>query len=330
MPHAHDILAVGNAIVDVLGHTDEAFLAQHDVPKGGMVLIDADKAGRITGALEATAQVAGGMVGNSCAVLSGLGGRARFVGKVGGDDLGAVYRRSMSDIGVDFDTVSHPDLPTGRCLIAVTPDAERSMATSLGAAGHVTEADIDGDAVAGAGVAFLEGFLFEGEAPRAAFEKVVRAARAADTKVALTLCDTGLVERQHDALLGFVRGGVDILFANEGEAMALTGAKDVDAAVEALRALVPAAAVTLGAEGSVVFGPGGEAQAVPAVAPEQLVDTTGAGDGYAGGFLFGYVRDRALADCARLGSLAASEVISHMGPRPERDLAAMARGAGLV
>ena len=330
MSRTHDILAVGNAIVDVLGHTDDAFLGQHDVPKGGMVLIDADKAAAITETLDATAQVAGGMVGNSCATLAGLGGRARFVGKVGDDALGQVYRRSMAEIGVDFETASHQSMPTGRCLIAVTPDAERSMATSLGAAGHVTVADIDEAEVASTSVAFLEGFLFEGEASRAAFEKVVGAARGADTKVALTLCDTGLVERQHDALLGFVQGGVDVLFANEGEAMALTGTTDVDAAVTALRSLVPAAAVTLGADGSVVFESGTEPQAVPAVAPEQLVDTTGAGDSYAGGFLFGYTRDRDLADCARLGSLAASEVIAHMGPRPERDLAAIARGAGLV
>ena len=327
---AHDILAVGNAIVDVLGSTDEAFLGQHGVPKGGMTLIDTEKAAEITEALNATAEVAGGMVGNSCACLASLGGSARFVGKVGDDALGATYRRSMAEVGVVFETRSHPSIPTGRCLIAVTPDAERSMATSLGAAGHVTVDDIDEGEVAASGVVFLEGFLFEGAEARAAFDKVVSAARAADTKVAMTLCDAGLVERQHDALLAFLKDGVDILFANDAEACRLTGLGDVDAAVTAIRELVPAGAVTRGADGSTVFGQGEAPQTVPAIAPTQLVDTTGAGDAYAGGFLFGHVRGWALADCARLGSLAASEVISHMGPRPQTSLGALAEGAGLL
>lgn len=326
----HDILAVGNAIVDVLGHTEEAFLGQHGVPKGGMTLIGTDQATEITEALRAEAHVAGGMVGNSCACLASLGGTARFVGKVGDDALGEVYRRSMADVGVVFETESHPSIPTGRCLIAVTPDAERSMATSLGAAGHVTTGDIDDAEVAAAGAVFLEGFLFEGEEARAAFDKAVRAARAADTKVAMTLCDAGLVERQHDALLAFIEGGVDILFANDAEACKLTGRSDVDEAVAAIRDLVPAAAVTRGADGSTVFGPGEAPQTVPATAPDRLVDTTGAGDAYAGGFLFGHARGRSAVDCARLGSLAATEVIGHMGPRPQTSLKTLAAEAGLL
>ena len=330
MPHSHDVLAVGNAIVDVLGPADDAFLARHDVPKGGMTLIDAEKAEAITQDLRATAEVAGGMVGNSCACLASLGGSARFVGKVGDDALGAVYRRSMSEVGVDFATAPHDEMPTGRCLIAVTPDAERSMATSLGAAGHVTEADIDEGEVASARVAFLEGFLMGGEASRAAFDKVVHAAREAGTKVALTLCDAGFVAHQHDALMAFVRDGVDLLFANEAEAMALTGTDTVEAAVAALRGLVPGAAVTLGAGGSTVFGPDAPPEHVPAFAPDALLDTTGAGDAYAGGFLFGLTRGRTLADCARLGGLAASEVISHMGPRPEKSLKDLATSVRLL
>lgn len=324
-----DVLAVGNAIVDVLGHTDEAFLRQHDVPKGGMTLINDEKAAAITADLGASAQVAGGSAGNSCACLASLGGRARFVGKVGEDELGLVYRGSMSEIGVAFDTEPTTEAPTGRCLIAVTSDAERSMATALGAAGLVGEADIHAEEVAAAAVTYLEGYLFEGELPRAAFERAARHAHEAGRKVALTLCDTGVVERQLEPLRAFL-SGVDLLFANEAEAMALTGEGDVDAAVEALRGLVPAAAVTRSEHGSVVFGPDGAPERVPAVAPERLVDTTGAGDAYAGGFLYGFTRGRALADCARLGSLAASEVISHMGPRPERSLAEMAAEAGLA
>ena len=328
MDYAHDVLAIGNAIVDVLGHTDDAFLRQHDVPKGGMVLIDADKAHAITEALKATAQVAGGMVGNSCAVLASLGGRARFVGKVGDDALGAVYRQSMAEVGVAFDTPPHPAMPTGRCLISVTPDAERSMATSLGAAGHVAEDDVREEDVATARVTFLEGFLFEAEGSRAAFEKVVRLVRQGEGQTALTLCDTGVVERQGEALSAFVRDGVDLLFANEAEAMALTGEGSADAAVAALRGMVASAAVTLGERGSVTFADGAEPVAVPAVRPDRLVDTTGAGDAYAGGYLFGLARGADPAGRARFGSLAASEVIGHMGPRPEHDLAAMAAEAG--
>lgn len=330
MPHTHDILAVGNAIVDVLGHTDDAFLAQHEVPKGGMILIDTAKAEEVTGALKATAEVAGGSAGNSCACLASLGGTARFVGKVGDDELGGVYRESMSQIGVDFDTASHDTMPTGRCLIAVTPDAERSMATFLGAAGHVGQDDVTDEAVEGAAVTYLEGYLFEGYDPREAFEKASKAARAAGGKVALTLCDTGVVERNHEPLMAFIKDGVDLLFANDAEAMALTGKDTVDEAVEALRAIVPAAAVTRGKDGSTVFGPGQDPVTVPGVAPEQLVDTTGAGDAYAGGFLYGFTRGRALPDCAALGSLSATEVISHMGPRPEKSLKALAEAAGLL
>jgi sugar/nucleoside kinase (ribokinase family) len=324
-----DVLAVGNAIVDVLGSTNEAFLAQHGVPKGGMTLIGDDKAAEITAALPAEAQVAGGSAGNSCACLASLGGRARFVGKVGEDALGEVYRASMREIGVAFETPATRDAPTGRCLIAVTPDAERSMATALGAAGFVSEADILAEEVHGAKVTFLEGYLFEGELPRRAFEHAAEHAHGAGRKVALTLCDVGVVERQHGPLMAFLKG-VDLLFANESEALALTGAGSVDEAVERLRALVPAAAVTRSEHGSIVFGEGQAPEAVPASSPERLVDTTGAGDAYAGGFLFGLTRGRSLPDCARLGSLAASEVISHMGPRPQRSLAEMAASAGLI
>ncbi|WP_031551244.1 adenosine kinase [Parvularcula oceani] len=325
-----DVIAVGNAIVDVLGHTDDAFLAKHDVPKGGMVLIDTAKAEEITGALAATAEVAGGSAGNSVACLASLGGRARFVGKVGDDALGEVYRTSMREIGVAFDTGVHDSIPTGRCLISVTPDAERSMATFLGAAGHVAPGDVAEDEIKSAAVTYLEGYLFESYDPRDAFAKASKAAREAGGKVALTLCDKGVVERQYDGLMAFLKEGVDLLFANEDEAMALTKTDTVDAAVEALRGLVPFAAVTRSEHGSIVFGPDAEPEAVPAVMPEQLVDTTGAGDAYAGGFLYGFTRDWPLAKCAQLGSLAASEVISHMGPRPEKSLKALGKEAGLL
>ena len=330
MDTEHDVLAVGNAIVDVLGHTDDGFPDAHGIPRGGMTLIGTEQAEAITGALKAVAEVAGGMVGNSCACLASLGGRARFVGKVADDELGAVYRESMAQIGVAFDTAPHASIPTGRCLIAVTPDAERSMATFLGAAGHVAADDIDEAQIGAAAVTFLEGFLFEAEGSRQAFEKIVRLVRSSGRKTALTLCDKGVVERQFGDLTAFVRDSVDVLFANEDEAMAITGEGTAEAAIAALRGMVPTAAVTLGERGSMTFAEGGEPVHVPAFAPAALVDTTGAGDAFAGGYLFGLSRGASPADCARFGGLAASEVISHMGPRPQKNLKALAGEAGLL
>ena len=324
-----DVIAVGNAIVDVLGHTDDGFLATHAIPKGGMWLIGDEVAERITADLPADAQVAGGSAGNSCACLASLGGRARFVGKTGDDVLGRIYRASMAEVGVAMDSAPHDSVPTGRCLIAVTPDAERSMSTFLGAAGHVGDDDIVEDEVAGAAVTFLEGYLFEAELPRRAFDRAADIAHTAGRKIALTLCDAGVVDRQYENLLAFLPK-VDLLFANEAEAKALTRKADVQDAVEALRGMVPFAAVTRSEHGSIVFGPDLPPEAVSAVAPERLVDTTGAGDAYAGGFLYGFTRSIPLPDCAHLGSLAASEVISHMGPRPERSLREMAEAAGLL
>lgn len=332
MTHPLDVIAIGNAIVDVLAHTDDAFLAEHDVPKGGMVLIDTEKAASITFALNATDQVAGGSAGNTTACLASLGGEAGFIGKVADDALGEVYRRSMRDIGVKMTTAPIAnDIPTGRCLIAVTPDAERSMATFLGAAGHVSANDVDPNLIESANVTYFEGYLFEGEEPRSAFVKACEIARAAGKKTALTLSDVGVVERNRDALLPFIEGHVDLLFANQEEARALFGNHDdAGALAVAMQKLVPYGAVTMSAKGSIVYGPDTEATEVPAVAPPQLIDTTGAGDAYAGGFLYGFTRGKPLAQCATLGSTAAAEVISHMGPRPEVSLKKLAAEKGLV
>ncbi len=327
-----DVIAIGNAIVDVLAHTDDAFLTTHDVPKGGMVLIDTAKAASITAALSATDQVAGGSAGNSVACLASIGGKAAFVGKVADDVLGEVYRRSMRDLGVSMDTAPLRDgLGTGRCLIAVTPDAERSMATFLGAAGFVSDEDVEERAIESAQVTYFEGYLFEGEGPRSAFIKACEIARAKGRKTALTLSDVGVVERNRDALLSFIDGHVDLLFANQEEARALFGNHDeAGALADAMSKLVPYGAVTRSEQGSLVYGPDTPVEEVPAVAPPQLVDTTGAGDAYAGGFLYGFTRDMPLKQCAALGSLAASEVISHMGPRPEISLRTLAKDNGLI
>lgn len=327
-----DVIAIGNAIVDVLAHTDDQFLTAHAIPKGGMVLIDAATAAWIGEGLKPTDQIAGGSAGNSVACLSSLGGAAGFIGKVAEDELGAVYRRSMRDIGVGFDTVPLRDGPgTGRCLIAVTPDAERSMATFLGAAGHVSVADIAPDFVASAAVTYFEGYLFEQEGPRAAFVKACEIARAAGRKTALTLSDVGVVERNRAALIAFIGAHVDLLFANEDEARALFGNHaDAGSLAAAMRALVPTGAVTCSARGAIVYGPDTPATEVPAIAPAALIDTTGAGDAYAGGFLYGWTRGFALPACSTLGALAASEVISHMGPRPATSLRGLAMAAQLI
>lgn len=327
-----DVIAIGNAIVDVLAHTDDTFLKTHEIPKAGMVLIDADRAARILEDLQPTDRVAGGSAGNSVACLASLGGAAAFVGKVADDELGDVYRQSMSDIGVSFKSTSiDNDIRTGRCLIAVTPDAERSMATFLGAAGHVGHADVDPDEIAAAAVTYFEGYLWEGDEPRSAFVKACEIARASGRKTALTLSDVGVVHRHHEALVAFIREHVDILFANEEEARALFGNHD-DAGqlAAAMREIVPYGAVTQSERGSMVYGPEVDVDHVSAIAPAQLVDTTGAGDGYAGGFLYGLTRNKPLQDCAKLGSMAAAEVISHMGPRPEVSLKEMASDHGLL
>lgn len=327
-----DVIAIGNAIVDILAHTDEAFLSTHDLPKGGMVLIDTDKAAAISQDLNPTDQVAGGSAGNTVACLASLGGKAAFIGKVADDELGAVYRESMEDMGVPF--LSYHDetgIPTGRCLIAVTPDAERSMATFLGAAGNIVESDILEEEIAAAAIVYFEGYQFDAPGARRAFIKACQIAHKHGRKTALTLSDVGVVERNREDLIQVIRDEVDLLFANEEEASALFGNHDTPAKLaKEMSEIVPFGAVTCSERGSIVYGPDHDAEEVPAVAPDQLEDTTGAGDAYAGGFLYGYTRGLRLTRCAELGSLAASEVISHMGPRPELNLEELAIARALL
>ncbi|MCI5046448.1 MAG: adenosine kinase [Aquisalinus sp.] len=331
MPETKDLAAVGNAIVDVLAHCDDDFLVANDIPKGGMVLIGAEHALNIYKAMGETTEIAGGSAANSTACLASLGGSAAFIGKVGQDRLGEAFRQSLEDTGVSFVTEPMTDhTPTGRCLINVTPDAERSMMTFIGAAEHVSEADIDETVIASAAVTYFEGYLFEQPVARAAMVKACEIAKANGRKTAITLSDSGCVERQKSNFLSFITEHVDIVFANEEEAKMLADTLVFDDAPKLLNGLAPYLALTRSEKGSVVVGPDGTAEAVEAIKPAQLVDTTGAGDGYAGGFLYGFVRDMPLATCASLGSLAASEVISHMGPRPQQSLANLARDHGLI
>ncbi len=326
-----DVIGVGNAIVDVLANADDAFLSTMSIEKGGMTLIDQARATELYDAMAPGVESSGGSAANSIAALASLGGRGGFIGKVADDALGEIFGHDLKSLGVAFDTAPMKDGPsTARCLINVTPDAQRSMSTFLGAAGYVGPDDVDPAFIASAAITFFEGYLFEVPAPREAFVKACAEARAAGRKTALTLSDKGVVERQFDALRQFIPANVDILIANEAEAQALFESNDMDAIAEAARATAPLTAVTRSERGSVLIPRDGAPAFIDAVPPSQLVDTTGAGDAYAAGLLFGLARGRALADAGALGSLAASEVISHFGARPQASLADLAAERGLL
>jgi len=326
-----DVVGVGNAIVDVLAQADDAFLAAQGVAKGGMMLIDEDQAWRIYDAMAAGVEISGGSAANTIACLASLGGRGGFIGKVAVDALGETFRNDLRALGVIFDTPPLEGGPgTGRCLVNVTPDAQRSMSTFLGAAGFVAPGDIDEALVQSAAIIYFEGYLFEQPVAREAFVKACAIARAAGKKTALTLSDAGCVDRQHDAFVDFIGANVDIVLANDDEAATLFESDDMATITEKARALCPLTAVTRSEKGSVLIPRDGDIVEVPAVTPEKLIDTTGAGDAYAAGFLFGLARGRDLAGAGALGSLAAAEVISHFGARPEKNLADLAKAAGLL
>ena len=296
-----------------------------------MILVDEPSAGSIYAEMENTVAVAGGSAANSIACIASLGGQGGFVGKVADDALGNTFRESLTGLGVDFQTSNLENGPgTGRCLVNVTEDAQRSMTTFLGAAAHVGLNDIVEEQIASAAITFFEGYLFEQPVAREAFIKACHVARQAGRKTALTLSDAGCVDRQFEVLQEFIPSHIDILLANELEAQTLFGAKKIEDMAERARALSPLTAITRSEEGSVIIPREGAMVSVPAIAPAQLEDTTGAGDAYAAGFLFGVARDFAFDRAASLGSLAASEVISHMGPRPEKVLKSLAQEAGLL
>ncbi|HXU99871.1 MAG TPA: adenosine kinase [Caulobacteraceae bacterium] len=329
MPAQFDVAAIGNAIVDVLASADDAFLAAEQLAKGSMMLIDEDRAHQLYGRMAAGLEASGGSAANTVAGVASLGGRAHFAGKVAADALGEIFAHDIRAIGVDFTTAPLTDGPaTARCLINVTPDGERTMCTFLGAAVRLTPGDVDPAAIAASEVLYLEGYLFDPEEARAAFGKAAHIARAAGRSIALSLSDAFVVERHRAALLDFIDTEVDVLFANEAEVTALFETADFDAALARVRGRVRIAAVTRGARGAVVLSDG-EAKAVAAEPVATVVDTTGAGDQYAAGFLVGLAAGRPLEDCSRLGALAAAEVISHFGPRPLVDLEDLAAAKGL-
>jgi sugar/nucleoside kinase (ribokinase family) len=325
----YDVVALGNAIVDVIAQADDAFLAREGLVKGSMGLIDEDRATALYSVMGEGLETSGGSAGNTVAGVASLGGSAAYIGKVADDQLGQVFAHDMKAVGVHFETSPLVGgAATARSLINVTPDGERTMSTFLGASIALTPADVDPALIRAAHIVYLEGYLFDPDGGRAAFAKAAQVARDAGVKVAMTLSDAFVVDRHRVGLLAFMEEAVDLVFANEAEVSALFEGSSFDAACDQLAAKVKIAAVTRGAAGSVVVT-GGERIAVPADPVETVVDTTGAGDQYAAGFLFGLARGKALADCARLGHLAAGEVISHYGPRPQTSLKALAEAKGL-
>jgi fructokinase len=319
-----DILGIGNAIVDVVAPAEASFLSKHDMPPGSMTLIDADRAEALYALMPPGAETSGGSAANTCAVAAALGSRVAFFGKVAADQLGAVFRHDITAAGVHFPTAPLAEgAPTARCLILVTPDGQRTMNTFLGACVSFGEPDVDEALVAQATVTYLEGYLFDPPAAQAAFRAAARAARAAGREVALSLSDAFCVNRHRDAFRGLLQD-VDILFANEAEVCALYEVNDFRFAVDAARADVKVAALTQSEAGSVIVR-GDETVRVRAV-PAVLVDSTGAGDAYAAGFLAAYTKGADLEVCGRLGSMAAAEVISHYGARPQADLRELVEG----
>jgi sugar/nucleoside kinase (ribokinase family) len=324
MTARYDVAAIGNAIVDVIAEADDGFLAAEALDKGSMQLIDEARARDLYSRMAPGLETSGGSAANTIAGVASFGRKALYVGKVAADPLGEIFAHDIKAIGVDFATAPLSGGPaTARCLVNVTPDGERTMCTFLGASVELTPADVDPSLIEAAEILYLEGYLFDPPEARRAFEKAAFAAKAAGRSIALSLSDAFVVERHRDALLAFIDAEVDILFANETELLAMFQTNRLAEAKAAVGARVNVAAITLGAEGSVILSGGGET-IVPAQAIEKVVDTTGAGDQYAAGFLSGLTGGLEMAGCGRLGSMAAAEVISHFGPRPMTSLAALA------
>lgn len=322
-----DVLCIGNAIVDVIADADDVFLAAQGLDKGSMRLIDEAEAVRLYDVMGPGREISGGSAGNTAAGLAALGLKAAFIGQVADDQLGEIYRHDIETQGIDFLVAPRSDVgATARSLILVTPDAQRTMNTFLGAAQRLETASVDLDAVADSGITYLEGYLWDPAEPRAAMEAAMEAAHSAGRKVAFTLSDTFCVDRHREGFWQLLRDGkIDILFANEAEAKAMAMVDDVEEAIACLAKLAPTLVVTHSEKGATAIG-GGKRADVPAEAIERLVDTTGAGDLFAAGFLAGQARGLGLEKSLRLGAIAAAEVIQHYGARPEKDLRALTGG----
>jgi sugar/nucleoside kinase (ribokinase family) len=318
---AFDVAGIGNAIVDIIAGTDDAFLLSHKIAKGVMTLIDEFRAGQLVGALSGGREISGGSTANTMAGLASLGGKGLFVGKVKNDRLGVSFAEDLRRIGVTFDTTMAKDGPsTACCVIAVTPDGQRSMNTYLGACRELDPDDIDEAAVASAAITYIEGYLWDAEASKAAIRKGIGAAKRAGRKVAMTLSDPFCVGRFRDEFIDLLREDIDILFANEAEITALYEVSSFDDAMAQVRKKQARIAALTRSEKGVVIVSGEQVHSVPAEKLKQVVDTTGAGDLFAAGFLFGLTHGHNLPSAGRIGVICAAEIISHFGARPDVSL----------
>jgi sugar/nucleoside kinase (ribokinase family) len=328
MPELYDVAAIGNAIVDVIAPATDEFLAANGLDKGAMMLVDPAQSAALYAKMAAGVEASGGSAANTIAGLASFGGRGAFMGKVADDKLGEVFAHDMRAIGARFENAPLVGGPgTAISMINVTPDAQRTMCTFLGASVEFTDSDVDAATVEAAKIVYLEGYLFDAQPARRAFAKAAGLAHGAGRKIALTLSDGFVVERHRAGLMAFIESQVDVLFANETEILALFQTDSFDEAIREITARAKLAAVTRSEKGSTIVT-NAETFHVPAFAVEKVVDTTGAGDQYAAGFMFGLARGRSLPDCGRLGSLAAAEVISHYGPRPQVSLKDLAAAEG--
>jgi sugar/nucleoside kinase (ribokinase family) len=325
----YDVVGIGNAIVDIIGRCNDQFLADHGAAKGHMQLVDADTVRRLYEAMGPAVEISGGSVANTMVGVASFGGRAAFIGKVAEDEFGRIFAHDIRAAGVTFETPpATGGEPTARSLILVTPDGERTMNTFLGVSPMLNQGEVDAETIRAGNILYLEGYLFDRPEAKAAFRQAAAVAVQAGRKVALTLSDGFCVDRHRAEFLDLIRNSVDILFANEAEVTALYQTKNFEDAARRVRADAELAVLTRGAKGSIILSEG----RATTIAPEPVravVDATGAGDLYAAGFLHGFAAGRPMEACGRLGSLAASDTISHMGARPERPLSRLAEANGL-
>ncbi|ODR95836.1 carbohydrate kinase [Methyloceanibacter stevinii] len=325
-----DVVGIGNAIVDIIARCDDAFLTKRNLDKGFMRLIDSAEAAELYEEMGPATERSGGSVANSIAGLAALGAKCGFIGRVAADQFGGIFRHDIRSLGISYETEPAVDgAPTARCLILVTPDGERTMNTFLGASVDMTASDIDAELIAAAKFVYLEGYLFDKDEAKSAFREAAKLAKEAGAKVALSLSDPFCVDRHRDDFRELVKHGADIVFANEKEITSLYETNTFLEAADAALQDCEMAVLTRSEDGSLIVG-GGETIEIRAEPVSQVVDATGAGDLYAAGFLFGLSRGMPIADCGRLGSIAAAEAISHIGARPEANLVELAKSRGIL
>lgn len=323
-PAVYDVVGVGNALVDVISHADDDFIRAYELVKGSMTLIDTERALYLYNRLGTAVEMSGGSAANTMTGVASFGGRAAYIGKVSDDELGRVFGHDLRAVGVQFRPGARDDgTPTGRCIIVVTPDAERTMNTYLGVSSLLCPSDIDQATVAAGKVLYMEGYLYDRAEAKEAFRLAAGVAHQHGRQVSLTLSDSFCVDRHRADFRALVTDEVDILFGNELELKALYEVDSFEEAIEHVRQDCELAVITAGAHGCYIVSHH-EVQQAPAQPVERVLDTTGAGDLFAAGFLYGYTREQPLLECARLGAIAAAEVISHVGPRPLVELRTLA------